>query len=80
MIVNGNWFNTADNPKELQLEQGESVLRFWRNPAAMSPTGELLAEVSQSPDGLTDWLTTNPNVSASEVERQPSAPKYRQRR
>ena len=66
MTLGDGWFNTADYPDEIQLEQGDNVLRFWRNIGAITPMGEPIQSVAGTPEGLTAWLTTNPNVDASE--------------
>ncbi len=69
MTVGDSWFNSADNLEELQLDQSDNALRFWRNPGASSPTGELLADVPRTPQGLTEWLVSNPNVDVSAPEQ-----------
>src|SRR4051812_30793618 len=69
VTVEDGWFDTADYPGELQLEQGDNILRFWRNVAAMSPEGDLLADIPTTPDGLTGWLVNNLNVDASAPEQ-----------
>jgi len=66
MTVGDGWFSTADSSQQLQFDQAEDVLRMWRNPGASSPTGELLPGVERTPNGLVQWLVTNPNIDASE--------------
>jgi hypothetical protein len=64
-IAAEGWFNSADYADELQFDRGDDVVRFWRNPGASSPQGELIADIPKTPEGLTQWLVTNPNLSAS---------------
>ncbi len=67
-FADDSWFNTADYPDEIEFDRSDSALRFWQMPGASSDTGELLADVPRTVDGLTDWFVGNPDMDVSDPE------------
>lgn len=67
-IPDGDWFNTADYPDEIEIDTGTTALRFWRNPWASSERGDHLLDVPQTPSGLTSWFVANEDMVVSDPE------------
>jgi hypothetical protein len=63
-----SWFNTADYHDEIEFDSPVSALRFWQTAGASSATGDLLANVPRTAEGLTDWFVGNPDMVVSKPE------------
>lgn len=71
MTIPAGWYSTAQEAAEFNVlhpDQGDSGLLFWRDMIPVALDGSPITSVPSTPQGLTDWFTTNPNLIVSEPE------------
>jgi hypothetical protein len=62
------WFNTRDDQDEIEFDLDETALRFWINPRAAMPNGEVDPSVPGTQEALTAWFVSNENLVVSEPQ------------
>jgi len=71
MAIPGGWTSTEQDAGEFNLlhpNYGQGGLFFWRDMTPVDLDGTLLLDVPATPQGLTNWFTTNPNLTVSAPE------------
>jgi hypothetical protein len=71
MTIPGGWYSTEQDAGEfnvLHTDYGQGGLFFWRDMISVDPEGSQLHDVPSTPQALTDWFTTNPNLTVTEPE------------
>ncbi len=71
MTIPRGWYSTEQDAGEFNLahpDYGNSGLLFWRDIVPVDLDGNELSDVASTPEALTEWLTTNPNLTVSEPE------------
>jgi len=72
MTIPAGWYSTAQEAGEFNVlhpDQGDNGLLFWRDMIPVALNGSQVTGVPSTPQGLTDWFTTNPNLIVSEPEQ-----------
>jgi len=67
-FADDSWFNTADYQDEIEFDRGDIALRFWRNPAPSSESGEPLNSVPRTVEAITGWFASNPDMDVSKPQ------------
>ena len=70
MTIPGGWYSTEQDAGEfnvLHTRYGQGGLFFWRDMIPVDPEGNHL-DIPSTPQALTDWFTTNPNLTVTEPE------------
>ena len=71
VTIPGGWYSTEQDTGEFNLlnaDYGQGGLFFWRDMVPVDPDGNVIAGVPSTPEALTDWFTTNPNLTVTEPE------------
>jgi hypothetical protein len=70
MAIPGGWYSTEQDAGEfnvLHTRHGQGGLFFWRDMIPVDPEGNQL-DVPSTPEALTGWFTTNPNLIVTNPE------------
>jgi hypothetical protein len=70
MAIPGGWYSTEQDAGEfnvLHTRHGQGGLFFWRDMIPVDPEGNHL-DIPSTPQALTDWFTTNPNLIVTNPE------------
>ena len=71
VTIPGGWYSHEQDAGEFNLlntDYGQGGLFFWRDMVPVDPDGNVIAGVPSTPEALTDWFTTNPNLTVTEPE------------
>jgi len=71
LAIPGGWSSTEQDAGEfnvLHSKYGQGGLFFWRDVIPVDLEGNHLVDVPSTPQALTDWFTTNPNLSVTKPE------------
>lgn len=70
MAIPAGWSSTEQDAGEFNLlhtDYGQGGLFFWRDLVPVDPEGRQL-DIPSTPQAMTGWFTTNPNLTVSEPE------------
>jgi hypothetical protein len=71
LTIPGDWHSNEQDAGEfnvLNTRYGNSGLFFWRDMIPTDPDGNHLAGVPSTPEALSDWFATNPNLTVTAPE------------
>jgi hypothetical protein len=68
MAIPGGWTSTEQDAGEFNLLHTSypGGLYFWRDMVPVDPEGHLIAGIPSTPEALTDWMTSNPDLIVTE--------------
>ena len=71
LTIPGGWYSNEQDAGEfnvLNATYGAGGLFFWRDMIPVDPEGNPLADTPSTPEAMTDWFATNPDLIVTEPE------------